>query len=467
MSRQNVAVIGFGKTGKAVLDFFLERNSNKTLYLYNDTPIIDTVERQSYEKKGVTFLEGEETFHRLHEVESIILSPGVDGSAPRFLLLREKGIKIVSEIELAFAFIEAKVIAVTGTNGKSTTVSLVHHILKQAGIDSFLTGNIGNPLISEVGNISKDSMVVVEVSSFQLEEISQFRPDIAVILNITPDHLDRYADTEAYFSAKLNLVRNQLSGDSLVLNLDDEILSQDKHRERYGRAHTWWFSRSCTNPDAHVCLQHDHVRLRMGNNDTLESVSLRDNPLKGVHNLENILAAVTAARLAGAAAVNIEKAIAGFKGLPHRMEFAGKIGNVEFINDSKATNVDATLKSIGSIDEPMVLVLGGKDKGGDFTILEEAIRQRVEHVLLLGHAVPAIRRQLKSLEERFIEIADLAEAVAKGLMLLEKKGGVVLLAPGCASFDMFDNFEHRGEVFKQEVARLKQKLETGNENGKK
>jgi UDP-N-acetylmuramoylalanine--D-glutamate ligase len=459
MSNQTAAVIGFGKTGKAVLDFFLGRNSNKTLYLYNDTPITGNESRQHYESCGVVFLVGEENFSKLHTVELIILSPGVDATAPRFKPLRENGVKIVSEIELAFAFIHARVIAVTGTNGKSTTVSLTHHILETAGIKSFLTGNIGTPLISQVDKITPDSVVVIEVSSFQLEEILQFKPDIALILNITPDHLDRYKEIDAYFTAKLKLTRNQTHEDYLVLNGDDIVLTDEANMDRFGMAKILWFSRDCHTPGAHVCLSGDSIQLKFNDSpdSTVEIVSLANNPLRGVHNLENILAAVTATSLAGVSTKDIEAGISSFTGLTHRMESAGKIGNVEFINDSKATNVDATLKSISSIDEPMVLILGGKDKGGDFTILEETIRQRVNVLLLMGHAAGIIREQLKNLEDLMIDVKGFPEAVSKGHELLAEKGGVVLLAPGCASFDMFKNFEHRGQCFKDEVATLAQK----------
>jgi len=460
---RSVAVIGFGKTGKAVLDFFLERNSNKTLYLYNDTPITDSVAMQYYKDQDVTFLVGEEHFCQMESMELIILSPGVDGKAARFTSLREKGIRIVSEIELAFAFIEGRIIAVTGTNGKSTTVSLIHHILSAAGVDSYLTGNIGTPLIAEASKISSHSVVVVEVSSFQLEEIAQFRPDVSVILNITPDHLDRYKDIDTYFAAKLNMLKNQGNDDWLVLNADDAVLGDPKNKSRYGRPHRAWFSlkgspEAADNGRLNAYLSNETLKLWLPYmpNSPEYDISLAQNPLRGLHNLENIMAASIAAGLVGVPPRLIESGIATFKGLEHRMETAGKIKGVEFINDTKATNVDAALKSIGSIDDPLVLILGGKDKGSDFTVLEEPIRSKVDHVLLMGHAADIIANQLENVKDKFVPVTDMAHAVRTGLELLGNKGGVVLLAPGCASFDMFNNFEHRGKVFKEEVAKLAQ-----------
>lgn len=467
--KKKTAVIGFGKTGKAALDFLL--NLNHDIYLFNDTPVENPAEQRYYEEKGVTFLVGEKQFQRLTDAELIILSPGVNGRTPRFQELREKGLEVVSEIEFASWFFNAGLIAVTGTNGKSTTVSLIHHILKTGGIKSFLAGNIGTPLISRVDKISLDAVVVLEVSSFQLEEIIRFKPDIAVLLNVTPDHLDRYAAVDDYFSAKLNLVKNQERGDYLVLNYDDPLLRENKtDAGRFGAAQKVWFSRTCRDPDADVYIAGEYIRLKPAHKDTVEreKISLAQNPLRGVHNLENILAAVTAARLAGVEPAKIETALGNFKGLTHRMESLGKIGGVEFINDSKATNVDAALKSIDSIHESLVVIMGGKDKGGDFSILEKTIEEKVDTVLLVGRAAAEIRRQLGLPREKFYRVKDLAEAVAEGFKRLEKKGGVVLLAPACASFDMFENFEHRGQVFKKEVLKLKGQKTKGNEdNGKR
>jgi UDP-N-acetylmuramoylalanine--D-glutamate ligase len=476
-SGATLAVVGFGKTGKGVLDFLLARGGvkNFNLYLYNDTPI-DESAQQHYKQRGVNFLVGENQFIRLADVERIVLSPGVDGKTSRFDRLRQQGIEIISEIELAASFLDAganRIIAVTGTNGKSTTVTLIHHILKQCGVNSFLTGNIGTPLISQVEDISRniDAVVVLEVSSFQLEEINHFRPHIGILLNVTPDHLDRYATTGDYFSAKLNLVKNQEMCDYLVLNYDDPVLRENADREpnRWGFARKLWFSRSLRHPEAEVStwLSGESLYLRLKNNVqnngvSVEKISLRDNPLKGVHNLENIMAAVTAARLIGAEPTAIENSIPHFHGLPHRMESLGKIGKVEFINDSKATNVDAALKSITSINESMVVILGGKDKGGDFKILGPVINQRVDKVLLVGQAADTIRCQLGSVKME--EVLDFDDAVEKGCKILERKGGVVLLAPGCASFDMFDNFEHRGDVFKEAFLRLKQAKQKKKEN---
>jgi UDP-N-acetylmuramoylalanine--D-glutamate ligase len=455
-SEKRVAVAGFGQTGKALLDFLRVQKKCKALYLFNDT-LIESPEdmraMEDYEAGGVNFIIGPERFQQLETMDLILLSPGVDGRNPRFHPLREKGVKILSEIEFASTFIKAPIIAVTGTNGKSTTVSLIHHFLIKNGTNSFLTGNIGKPLISEVVNIRDNDVVVVEVSSFQLEEIADFKPHIALILNVTPDHLNRYKDMADYFAAKLNIGRNQDTGDYMILNDDDPLLKESVAAGAAGRV---WFSRLRQDVENGAFLRGNEIRINLP--DVKETVSLEKNPLKGVHNLENLLAAVLAARLAGVPARGIETAMEDFKGLPHRMESVGTIGKVEFINDSKATNVDAALKSITGMDRPLVLILGGKDKGGDFTLLRDAVAEKAVHVMLIGDAARAIHRQLKGIEKEclFSYVTDFAEAVARGYEILKSEagGGVVLLAPGCASFDMFRNFEHRGQVFKEEVLRM-------------
>lgn len=466
MTNNRIAVAGFGRTGRALLDFLLEKKEHKALYLFNDTPIDvpgDQDTRREYESRGVVFIIGDDDFSRLEEVELIVLSPGVDGRTERFHRLREKGIEIVSEIEFASRFIQAPIIAVTGTNGKSTTASLIHHLLVKSGFHSVLAGNIGTPLIAEVDNLPANAVVVVEVSSFQLEEIDGFKPRIALILNVTPDHLDRYGTMENYFAAKLNIAKNQGPGDYLILNADDPLLKEHDRAGYMGTARKVWFSRTQAVPgglESVVRFQGRdrtpwvHIVL-----DTFDDmISLKKNPLQGVHNLENLLAAVTAARLMGAAVPGIEDGIEDFEGLPHRMEHVGKIGGVEFINDSKATNVDAALKSVNSIESRMVLILGGKDKDGDFTKLKEVIKEKVHRVLLVGYSAPVIFRQLNDIKEKILFVSDFHDAVTRGYRLMKESGGVVLLAPACASFDMFKNFEHRGMVFKEEVAALTAKM---------
>jgi len=451
---KDCAVVGFGKTGKSVLDFILVKELFRNIFLYNDTPIPEREIETGYRQKGVKFIQGEENFNKLESMDLIILSPGVNGRNRRFEKIRQKGVKIVSEIEFAAGFIQAKIIAVTGTNGKSTTVSLIDHILSENEFDTILAGNIGTPLITKIDHIYDSSVVVLEVSSFQLEEIEQFRPHIAVLLNVTPDHLDRYSSMGAYFSAKLNIFKNQLESDYLIINEDDPLLAGANSF----RSQKIPFSIG-KKLDGGYFISDKYV-VENSQNGT-GKISLGKNPLKGIHNLENLLASIIVARLMGIKREVIENSMENFQGLPHRMESVGKIGKVEFINDSKATNVDATLKSLLSIESNLILVLGGKDKGGDFKILKPFLSKVVGKIFFIGDAARSIFKQLNPIKNKFEFVEDLKEVVEKGYKILKNKGGVVLLAPGCASFDMFRDFEHRGQVFKQEFKILKEKEENG------
>lgn len=455
MNNERVGVVGFGRTGKALLDFLLERKLFENIFLYNDETINEIEIKENYKKNGVNFLIKENDFSKLECMDLIILSPGINARTERFNKIR-KSVNVVSEIEFASTFINSKIIAVTGTNGKSTTVSLIHHILKNNGVKSIIAGNIGIPFISQVNDISSDSVVVLEVSSYQLEEIIDFRPYIAILLNVTPDHLDRYFSLEDYFSKKLNIFKNQKKSDYMILNYNDNLIRNYKYRS-YEAKRIFFSIKEVLEDGAFV--RDNYIHLDFMSKE--ERVSLDRVPLKGVHNLENILSSVIAARIMGIESGNIQKSIKGFKGLPHRMESLGKIGKVEFINDSKATNVDATLKSINSIDENMILILGNKDKGGDFKLLESSIKQRVCKVFLIGSAAHTIYNQLINIREKLNFVKDLNEAVNRGYNLLKQKGGKVLLAPGCASFDMFKDFEHRGEVFKKEVNLLRNRVKNG------
>jgi UDP-N-acetylmuramoylalanine--D-glutamate ligase len=501
MKNNRIAVLGFGKTGQAVLEFLLANEPQAAVVLFNDGEIADQEQQAAFARRGVHFLIGAEKFSELGACRLIIMSPGFDGKALRFAPLRAQGIEVISEIEYAFSNlkqinlvkkqdnllstqlnwiralekmnsffnalkllipplqgtslrsrvgrIKARIIAVSGSNGKSTTVSLIHHLLVHSGRKSILAGNIGIPFIAQVKEIGDDSTVVLELSSFQLEEIVHFRADVAVLLNITPDHMDRYPSLEAYATAKYNLFKNQRPADRMVLNADDPLLHDEK---KLGPGKPLWFSSTRSLPAGAFLENHDVV---LSSGMTKEKISLRRNPLRGIHNLENIMAAALACRAVGLAPAEIEAGLESFQGLPHRMEASGIVGRVEFINDSKATNVDAALKSIASINGNLVVILGGKAKDSDFTGLQNILAEKARTILLMGKAAPLLAAQLKVLGKRLVNVRDLNEAVSTGYEILRQEGGSVLLAPACASFDMFDNFEHRGNVFKQEVRLLR------------
>lgn len=376
----------------------------------------------------------------------IVLSPGVPVQLAPVALARSRGVAVWSEIELAWRFLRGKLVAITGSNGKTTTTSLVAHILKTAGIQTFVGGNIGVPLLSLVESTVDSSVTVAEISSFQLEAIEAFRPEIGVLLNLTPDHLDRHASFEEYAAAKMRMFENQLDRDCAVLNADDPEVT----RRMPSRQQVFWFSREkrvaagAFLRDAQIIFRHDGSEAAVAR---LDQISLR-----GVHNVENVLAACAAAYLAGATPAAIASGVKTFQGVEHRLEFVAEVGGVKFYNDSKATNVDAALKAIEVFSEPLIVILGGKDKGSPYTPLADPLRERARVAILIGAAAEKIAGDLGDA----VETAH-AGALDRAVKMASERaqpGDVVLLAPACSSFDQFENYEERGRKFKELVARL-------------
>jgi UDP-N-acetylmuramoylalanine--D-glutamate ligase len=388
----------------------------------------------------------------------IVPSPGVPADDPLLKKARSKGITVWSEIELAYRFLEGEMIGVTGSNGKTTTTTLVHHILKSAGKKSILAGNVGTPLISCVEAMSAETVSVVELSSFQLELIDRFRPDIAVFLNLTPDHLDRHKTLEAYSAAKARIFAKQTELDAAVLNADDPAtLALAPKKPQVFR-----FSRK-KRVEQGACLRgEDIVIVHHGKEEFV--MKCANIPLPGAHNLENVLAAVMAARLAEVDAPSIAKAVRNFAGVEHRLEFVAEISGVRYYNDSKATNVDATRKALDAFPGRILIILGGKDKGSDYTVLQKPLREKAILALLIGAASEKIEAQISG--SVALERAETLAHAVELASLAAQPGDVVLLAPACASFDQFQNYEHRGRVFKDLVRQL-EKQAAGATSGKR
>jgi len=384
----------------------------------------------------------------------IIPSPGVPANHPALGAARAAKIAIWSEIELAWRFLRGRLIAITGSNGKTTTTSLIGHIFERAGVPTIIAGNIGTPLISRVSETSDATVTVLEASSFQLELIEKFRPDISLLLNVTPDHLDRHPSLEAYARAKARIFENQVEADSAIVNADDSGAAQLSP----SRPHVYWFSRT-KRVAAGVFLRgaadDDQLIFRR---DGAESVLLRrsDIGLRGEHNLENVMAAAGAAYLAGIAPQAIAAAVRSFTAVEHRLEFVAEINGVSYYNDSKATNVDATLKALDAFPGNLLVILGGKDKGGDFTLLRDLLSRHARHALLIGAAAEKIANQISGAVP-FESVGTIERALNRAAELAQP-GDTVLLAPACASFDQFQNYEHRGRVFKQRVRQLKEEF---------
>ncbi|MGB6844222.1 MAG: UDP-N-acetylmuramoyl-L-alanine--D-glutamate ligase [Candidatus Acidiferrales bacterium] len=394
---------------------------------------------------GVSLMLGGQIPGAFLDQDLIVVSPGVPAHIPGIDLARANHIPVWSEIELAWRFLRGKVIAITGSNGKTTTTSLVAHILKNAGIETLLGGNIGTPLLALVERSTDSSVTVAEISSFQLETVEAFRPEIGVLLNLTPDHLDRHATFDEYAAAKMRMFENQTERDFAVLNADDPAVTG----RMPAKPHIFWFSR-LKRVAAGAYVRDDQIFFRNEGSET--AVARCDEiPLLGQHNVENVLAACAAAYLAGAIPSAIGAGVRTFKAVEHRLEFVAEIGGVKFYNDSKATNVDATLKAIEAFSGPLFVILGGKDKGSDYIPLREPLRARAGKALLVGAAADKIAEHLGDAIP--IERSGTIERAVQAAIAGAKPGDVVLLTPACASFDQFENYEHRGRVFKEIVAR--------------
>ncbi len=373
----------------------------------------------------------------------IVLSPDVPADLPPIEAARRNGTRVIGEVELAAPFLRGRTIGITGSNGKTTTTSLVGHILREAGVPVQVGGNIGTPVTAMIAGSRADGWNVLELSSFQLETISEFRAHIAVALNVTQNHLDRHHTFEAYAAAKGRLFETQRSGDFAVLNADDPVCVG--FAARTAAAPQWFSSRRKVSPGASLCG--DKLVL-----DGKLLMTAGEIPIRGRHNVENVLAASIAAARAGVTHERIAAAVGTFRAVEHRLEFVRKVSGIDFYNDSKATSVDATLKALDAFAGNLWVILGGKDKGLDYAPLRAPLGAKARAVLLIGAAAPKIRQALEGAAP-FVDAHTLEAAIAHAYRA-GRPGDTVLLAPACASFDQFKSFEHRGEVFKQIVNQL-------------
>jgi len=359
---------------------------------------------------------------------------------------RQAGIPVIGEVELAARYLEGHIVAITGSNGKTTTTTLTGEIIAAGGKHTLVGGNIGTPAISFVGSATSDSWIVLEVSSFQLETIETFRPTIAVVLNVTPDHLDRHHSFENYAAAKARIFENQTAADFAVLNADDATCAAMATKTK-GSIH--WFSRQ-HEVERGAFVRDENIIWRDAKGEQ-SIMPVAEIALKGAHNVENVLAAVGAGMLSGVAPSDIRRAVVNFKAVEHRLEYLATVSGVAYYNDSKATNVDATIKALESFPGRIHLILGGKDKGSDYTVLNPLLAERVKRVYTIGAAARKIESQIKGVPVVSSGTIDNAVRQAHDFAA---DGDIVLLAPACASFDQFVSYEHRGRVFKDLVRQL-------------
>jgi UDP-N-acetylmuramoylalanine--D-glutamate ligase len=448
---KTVLVAGAARSGIAAAEFLLSRGARVTLTdLKPLTELTSALAPLQAWISGSGNLSLELGGHRpesFRTCDFIVVSPGVPLLQPLFDESRRAGIPILAEVELAFRHLRGKVLAITGSNGKTTTTTLVDELLRGSGLRSHAAGNIGTPLISLAADSTPEDIYAVELSSFQLESIHQFRPFAATIVNLTPDHLDRYRDFDAYIAAKQRIFMNQENADFAVLNLDDPRTAAMSGSVKSQPIH---FSRRL-DVKRGAFVKNGRLIYRDSAGE-LDLFGTDEIPLPGAHNLENVLVSCTLAILAGAAPESLAGVIRNFKGVEHRLEFVAEIDGVRYFNDSKATNVDAAIKSLEAFPRNILLIAGGRDKGGDFIPLRPLVKERVKRLILIGEAAGKIRAAIGDLVEtgNASSMAD-AIALARGAA---SAGDIVLLAPACASFDMFQNYEHRGRVFKQAVRAL-------------
>ena len=440
-------IVGLGISGLWTARWLRKQGADVMVSEMRKKSDVDPVILKELVELGVELETGGHRKETFLNADTIIVSPGVPHDMPLIRSASERKIPVMGEMELASRFINTPIIAVTGTNGKTTVTTLIGQMLENAGAKVFVGGNIGTPLTAYASGEQEADYLVLEVSSFQLDTIETFSPFISIILNISPDHLDRYPDFEAYVQSKLRIYENQAHGHFLILNHDDRRLSSVHPSAgvsllRYGKE---------KKEGRHAFLSGDRVSASL-NGATGQRFSLNRFALPGAHNQENLLGAVLTGMIVGIDAAVIQKTIDAFKGLPHRLEYVGEFRGVRFYNDSKATNVDAAIKAISSFDRPLVLIAGGRHKGADYAPLVRAGRGRLKNAVFLGEAKKLLAESFRE-DIPFSLTGDMEEAVALAFSMA-RPGDAVLLAPACSSFDMFSDYSQRGDVFRRSVEAL-------------
>ncbi|MDP4220986.1 MAG: UDP-N-acetylmuramoyl-L-alanine--D-glutamate ligase [Bacteroidota bacterium] len=440
-------VLGAGKSGLASVRLLLKHRAK--VFVSDSQKASKAADaKKELEELGVPFEFGANS-HKVLESDTIIISPGVPLGIPILELARTKHIPIIGEIELASGFAEAPIVAITGTNGKTTTTTLTGEIFKDAGWGVVVAGNIGTAFADVVEQtVGEKAVNVLEVSSFQLDAIKEFRPKVAALLNITPDHLDRYKNYEAYIQSKFRIAENQKGHDIFIYNHDDEVV---RNFAETVNVRTLGFSITDTLKQG-AFLNDGMLVIRFGR-EREEVIDPQKIGIPGPHNLMNAMAAVLIAKSLGVEYDSIRKTLVNFKGVEHRIEFVREFKGVKYYNDSKATNVDSVKYALQSFKEPIVLIAGGKDKGNDYSAIKELIQKHVKAIITVGDGAKNIEKAFKGIVP--IHPADYSmEKAVEIAASSADRGDVVLLSPACASFDMFDNYEHRGKVFKDIVNSL-------------
>ncbi len=454
---KNILIAGLGRTGIATADFLIKRGAN---VIITDTLTENELGNKADKARemGARLVLGGHKISDFEKVDMIIISPGVPHTILPLIRAKEKRIPVMGEIELASLFIKEPIIAITGTNGKTTTTTLVGEMLKQSGIKTFVGGNIGNPLISFIDGKEKAEIIVCEVSSFQLDTIETFRPKIGVLLNITEDHLDRYTDYDEYEKSKMRIFKNQKSNDIAILNGADQRIRVIS--DSIGNRKLFFGFRKKGEKGADEIFDQSGTvsGINIKTNAKDISVNISGFNLMGKHNIYNASAACLATFVIGGNIKGINAALEQFKGLPHRTEYIATINGIDYINDSKATNIDAVIKAIYTFNKPITLIMGGRNKGGDFIKLVDILKNRIKNLILIGEAKKLIKKTIENnCTYRILEASSMEEAVyfsGKNASF----GDVVLLSPGCSSFDAYNNYAERGRDFREAVKKMERKI---------
>lgn len=446
---KNISIIGAARSGVAVARLLKEHGAN---VFVSDAGTAErlTGQTKTLESLGVEFETGGHSV-RVLDADLIVMSPGVPSTIPIIKEASKRNLRIVSELEVASWFCPCPIVAVTGTNGKTTTTTLIGRMLYDAKKPHVVAGNIGTAFSSAIDELTPDSIAVVEVSSFQLEHIERFQPKVSIILNITPDHLDRYEQSvERYIAAKCRIFERQTPQDVLIYNSDDPETCEHVRRLAEFHVHALPFSLSQKFKEGAFVDEETLVTIIGGKRS--EIISTKNISIRGVHNLYNSMAAVLAAQCMGVGVPSIRATLKNFKGVEHRLEFVRELNGVRYVNDSKATNVDSVWYALQAFNEPLVLLLGGRDKGNDYSRLTDLVKKHVKAIVAIGESAETVHSFFQNIRP-VVKAGTLEEAVAQARRFASN-GDVVLLSPACASFDWFQNYEHRGQVFKQIVNSL-------------
>ncbi len=450
--KEQVVILGAGESGVGAA--FLAKAKGFAVFV-SDNGFIPSKFKKVLKEEEIDFEEGQHTTEKILTASEIVKSPGIPDTAPIILKAKEKNISVVSEIEFAIRHSKAKFIGITGTNGKTTTTLLTYHLLKENGFNVGLTGNVGHSLAMQVAKDDKE-YYVIELSSFQLDGMFKSKLNVAILLNVTPDHLNRYDnDFQKYLHSKFRIIRNMRKEDVFIYNQSDQNI---KEQVELLKSHVSLLPISMekmNNSDAYPVGK----ELVFMEGETIKKITKSYLPLLGKHNMINTMAAVLVARSISLDWENIKKALKTFKNAPHRLEFVGDINGISFYNDSKATNVDAVWYALESFENPLVLIMGGTDKGNDYTQIDELVAKKVKSIVALGIDNTKIESHFKGYLKDITSTDSVFNAIEIAYSKA-KSGDVVLLSPACASFDLFKNYEDRGERFKEAFTALKNKVES-------